>query len=182
MKDARLAARRPGNSASLNAGSKLPAAGHGSRSVLPESQRTRAWRASENGALSAGRIEGKVWDMGILFWFFVVVLLVGASFAGWWAYRVYVLGETGVGLGNWFGPRPEPRLGISEQASVDSRRRLVLVRRDDVEHLIMTGGPVDVVIETNIAVRHLEHQEAPVENPPPVLRRQPRTYGQAVNE
>jgi formyltetrahydrofolate deformylase len=29
---------------------------------------------------------------------------------------------------------------------VDGRRRLVLIRRDDVEHLIMTGGPVDVVI------------------------------------
>jgi hypothetical protein len=26
----------------------------------------------------------------------------------------------------------------------------VLVRRDNVEHLIMTGGPVDVVIETGI--------------------------------
>ena len=39
-----------------------------------------------------------------------------------------------------------------EQASVDSRRKLVLIRRDDVEHLIMTGGPVDVVIETGIAI------------------------------
>ena len=27
----------------------------------------------------------------------------------------------------------------------------MLIRRDDVEHLIMTGGPVDVVIETGIA-------------------------------
>ncbi len=26
----------------------------------------------------------------------------------------------------------------------------MLVRRDNVEHLIMTGGPVDVVIETGI--------------------------------
>ena len=26
----------------------------------------------------------------------------------------------------------------------------VLIRRDDVEHLLMTGGPVDVVIETGI--------------------------------
>ena len=42
------------------------------------------------------------------------------------------------------------RQSRSETANVDGRRRLVLVRRDDVEHLTMTGGPVDVVIETNI--------------------------------
>ena len=117
----------------------------------------------------------------ILFWFFVVILLAAASFAGWWAYRVYVQGESGTGFGTWFGPRPEPRLGVTEQASVDSRRRLVLVRRDDVEHLIMTGGPVDVVIETNIAVRHAPHAEQ-VETSPPVFSRQSRAYGQAVNE
>jgi hypothetical protein len=50
-----------------------------------------------------------------------------------------------------------------------------------VEHLIMTGGPVDVVIETNIAVRHVEHAEAPQASPP-VFSRPPRAYGQAVNE
>ena len=44
----------------------------------------------------------------------------------------------------------ERRLGVVEAASVDGRRKLVLVRRDDVEHLIMTGGPVDVLIETGI--------------------------------
>jgi len=49
-----------------------------------------------------------------------------------------------------FGPRPERRLSIVEHASVDGRRRLVLVRRDNVEHLIMTGGPVDVLIESGI--------------------------------
>ena len=42
------------------------------------------------------------------------------------------------------------RVGMVESTSLDGRRRLVLVRRDNVEHLIMTGGPVDVVIETGI--------------------------------
>jgi flagellar protein FliO/FliZ len=42
------------------------------------------------------------------------------------------------------------RVGLVESTSLDGRRRLVLVRRDNVEHLIMTGGPVDVVIETGI--------------------------------
>lgn len=49
-----------------------------------------------------------------------------------------------------FGPRPEHRIGVVDHVSVDGKRRLILLRRDDVEHLIMTGGPVDVVIETGI--------------------------------
>lgn len=44
----------------------------------------------------------------------------------------------------------ERRLGVVEAANVDGRRKLVLLRRDDVEHLIMTGGPVDLVIESGI--------------------------------
>ncbi len=42
------------------------------------------------------------------------------------------------------------RLGISEYHEIDETRRLVLVRRDDVEHLVLIGGPQDVVVETNI--------------------------------
>ncbi len=38
-----------------------------------------------------------------------------------------------------------------DAAAVDTRRRLVLIRRDDVEHLILIGGPTDVVIESRIA-------------------------------
>ncbi len=49
-----------------------------------------------------------------------------------------------------FAPKPERRLSVTEQFNLDGRRRLILVRRDDVEHLIMTGGPVDMVIETGI--------------------------------
>ena len=42
------------------------------------------------------------------------------------------------------------RLGISEYHELDKTRRLVLVRRDNVEHLVLIGGPQDVVIETGI--------------------------------
>src|SRR5262245_56475128 len=33
-------------------------------------------------------------------------------------------------------------------ASVDAHRKLILIRRDTPEHLIMTAGPVDLLIET----------------------------------
>ncbi len=46
--------------------------------------------------------------------------------------------------------RKGQRLGITEFHEIDKTRRIVLVRRDDVEHLIMIGGNQDVVIESNI--------------------------------
>ncbi len=58
-----------------------------------------------------------------------------------------------------FKPKPVPRLGVVEFASMDGKRKLVLIRRDDVEHLIMTGGPVDVVIESGIG-QASQHQPA----------------------
>src|SRR5262245_21968583 len=44
-----------------------------------------------------------------------------------------------------------PRLGGIDSAPGDGRRRLVLIRRDNVEHLIMIGGPTDVVVEQSIS-------------------------------
>ncbi len=121
--------------------------------------------------------------MTFLLWFFILVLVAAAGAAAFFGYRAYVTGDATFNLGGWFAPRPEPRLGVSEQATVDSRRKLVLVRRDDVEHLIMTGGPVDVVIETGIVPSNVERlATAPAEPTGPVFARTPRNLGQAVNE
>jgi hypothetical protein len=49
------------------------------------------------------------------------------------------------------GRNRQPRLQVLDAAAVDTRRRLVLVRRDDVEHLIMIGGPTDIVVESRIS-------------------------------
>ena len=57
-----------------------------------------------------------------------------------------------------------PRLAVLDAAAIDTRRRLVLVRRDDVEHLIMIGGPTDVVIESRIASAAAESAQ-PVDQP-----------------
>ena len=42
------------------------------------------------------------------------------------------------------------RLGVVEATPIDGRRNLVLVRRDDVEHLLLLGPAHDLVIETRI--------------------------------
>ena len=44
------------------------------------------------------------------------------------------------------------RLSVIEAAVVDTRRRVVLIRRDNVEHLVLIGGPTDVVIESRIGL------------------------------
>ncbi len=51
------------------------------------------------------------------------------------------------------GKSRDPRLMIVDAAAIDAKRRLVLVRRDNVEHLVMIGGPTDIVIETGIGQR-----------------------------
>src|SRR5690606_24814827 len=64
------------------------------------------------------------------------------------------------------GRNRTPRLAVLDAAAIDTRRRLVLVRRDDVEHLVMIGGPTDIVIESRIvsaAAETAPAAEKPVE-------------------
>lgn len=42
------------------------------------------------------------------------------------------------------------RLAVIEAMAIDSKHRLVLVKRDDKEHLILIGGGSDLVVEGDI--------------------------------
>jgi len=94
--------------------------------------------------------------MEILSWLLFVVFIAALLVVGALLLRGYLSTGSPSGAlkgaltGNFFGPRPPKRLEVVDQANVDGRRKLLLIRRDGVEHLIMTGGPVDVVIETGI--------------------------------
>ncbi len=55
-----------------------------------------------------------------------------------------------VGAGTLGRGRRDPRLAVLDTVAVDARRRLVLIKRDDVEHLLLIGGPSDVVVESRI--------------------------------
>lgn len=48
------------------------------------------------------------------------------------------------------GRNRKARLAVMDATAIDPRRRLVLIRRDDVEHLILIGGANDLVIEQDI--------------------------------
>ena len=61
--------------------------------------------------------------------------------------------------------RKGKRLGVSEYRELDKTRRLVLVRRDDVEHLILVGGGQSIVIEQGIGQEEdQEYASPPVEH------------------
>lgn len=57
--------------------------------------------------------------------------------------RLRLRGQTG-------GRQRQPRLGVVDTYDLDRQRQLVLIRRDNIEHLLMIGGASDVVVETNI--------------------------------
>ena len=86
-------------------------------------------------------------DMPLAVRFFLAFLIVlGLIGATAWAVRRFGAGRLG-GAGT---RARQPRLAVVDHASVDSRRRLILVRRDNIEHLVLIGGPTDVVVEANI--------------------------------
>jgi flagellar protein FliO/FliZ len=62
----------------------------------------------------------------------------------------------------------QPRLGIVDVYDLDRQRQLVLLRRDNVEHLVMLGGPNDLVVESNIM--RVPVSRAPVGNEYPTER------------
>ena len=113
----------------------------------------------------------------IVFWAVVMALLAGLAFGAVIGLRAY---KTGITPGSLlFKPKPEPRLAVVELANMDGRRKLILIRRDDVEHLVMTGGPVDVVIETGIGDKRQRLAET-APQAATVFSRPPRTLGQVA--
>jgi hypothetical protein len=108
-----------------------------------------------------------MWD--ILYYLAIVLFLAVAMIASAFVARAYLNGiDPRQAVGALFAQKPERRLGVVESSNVDGRRRLILIRRDDVEHLIMTGGPVDMVIETGIGAPRQQAAAPPaaVASPP----------------
>ena len=62
------------------------------------------------------------------------------------------------------------RLGISEYHEIDKTRRLVLVRRDETEHLILIGGAQDLVVESGITLASSREEPHEVPRQPIPLR------------
>jgi flagellar protein FliO/FliZ len=112
---------------------------------------------------------------------FIIAFLAVLSLIGGAAFLVRRFGASALSAAAG-GRGRQPRLAVIDHAAVDGRRRLVLIRRDNVEHLIMIGGPSDVVIEPNI-VRAIPttpaREVAPARVPDPLPRAVPLADGGA---
>jgi flagellar protein FliO/FliZ len=75
---------------------------------------------------------------------FVVALI---AVLAWLARRFGLAGRGSAG-------RAGRRLAIVESMALDGKRRLVLVRRDDTEHLVLVGGETALVVESGIRPPH----------------------------
>lgn len=72
----------------------------------------------------------------------VLVLIV----LGVWLLKVIFNASANVGRGR------NRRLSVVDSLPLDPKRQLLIIRRDNVEHLILTGGAQDIVVETGIPV------------------------------
>jgi flagellar protein FliO/FliZ len=69
------------------------------------------------------------------------------------------------------------RLGVSEFHDIDKLRRLILVRRDGVEHLLLIGPNQDLLIESGI---NAAESKLPLGDEAPLLRRSPQRLEPAI--
>ena len=91
----------------------------------------------------------------------VLVLVIGLILGLAWVMKRFGLGNALQGsLG-----RSKRRLNIVESTALDGRHRIVLVRRDDVEHLVLVGPNTSQVIERSIPTAPLEPGSAPAAMP-----------------
>lgn len=74
---------------------------------------------------------------------FVLALILAVA----WIFKRYGRGTVSAPRRASHGRR---RLGIVEAIALDPRRKLVLVRRDDREHLLIIGNQGETVVETGI--------------------------------
>lgn len=122
-----------------------------------------------------------MWD--IISWLAIIATVIGLAAVALMVARGTISGPS---QGGFFRSRAEPRIEVIEYANMDGRRKLALIRRDDVEHLIMIGGPVDVVIETGIAAPSFATSAQTAPTSPAetgtVFSRAARSFGQIGNK
>jgi hypothetical protein len=112
-----------------------------------------------------------------VFAFVAVLALIGVAA---WLVRRFATNRLGANTNR----ARMPRLAVIDAAAVDGRRRLVLVRRDNIEHLLMIGGPTDIVVEPNIVRAMPMRDQMPqrpavggAEPPPPRIAPLPDSVG-----
>jgi len=76
------------------------------------------------------------------------VLVVAVLALLLWRFRIFSRSASGSD-GRSAGPN-RGRVEVLETTVLDAERRLVLIRCDKIEHLVMVGGPADIVVENDV--------------------------------
>jgi flagellar protein FliO/FliZ len=79
-----------------------------------------------------------------------LLLVLGMLAGGLWVVRRYNLRLPGALAAGFKGRGQSPRLALVERISLDARRSIALIRRDDREHLILLAPDGMLTIETGI--------------------------------
>lgn len=79
---------------------------------------------------------------------FLIALVFVLALIGLLAWLARRYGAGGAAIAR--GSGKARRLGIVEVTALDAKHRLVLVRRDDVEHLIVLGAGSELLVESGI--------------------------------
>ena len=115
----------------------------------------------------------------------ILAILAIAALVG---VAIWLVQRFGTGRGGASTQRGRmPRLAVIDAAVVDGKRRLVLIRRDNVEHLLMIGGANDIIVEPNI-VRAIPAREQMPQRPgaapelPPRIAPLPEALGWSDGE
>lgn len=119
---------------------------------------TSLFGGSENTWLTA------VFALGI-----VVVLII----LGLWLLKLLFSATSNAGRGR------NRRLAVIDTLALDPKRQLLIIRRDNVEHLLLTGGPQDVVVETGIPVEEAPAAQ-PARRPIPAVAKKPLPPGKPI--
>ncbi|WP_240229654.1 flagellar biosynthetic protein FliO [Devosia lacusdianchii] len=101
---------------------------------------------------------GNTWLTALFALGIVVVLIV----LGVWLLKLVFNASTSVARGR------NRRLAVVDTLALDPKRQLLIIRRDNVEHLLLVGGPQDLVVEAGIPVEETQAAQ-PTRRPIPVV-------------
>lgn len=88
-----------------------------------------------------GGPENPLWTVLIALAIVLVLIVLGV-----WALKLVFRASSSVSRGR------TRRVAVIDSAPIDQRRQLLLIRRDDTEHLLLIGGNQDIVVESGIPI------------------------------
>lgn len=83
--------------------------------------------------------ETNIWTIS-----FALIIVIVLIIAGVWLLKVLANASGTIARGK------QRRLSLVDTIAIDNKRNLVLIRRDDVEHLLVISGNTETVVETGI--------------------------------